>query len=77
MDKFPSLKAKQLLAVLERAPLNYVVVAQRGSHRKLESPVYRNINFAWHDGATIPPGAVKKLLVAKVGLSEEEARKLV
>ena len=34
---FPSMKARQLLAVLTRPPLRYRVVRQVGSHRRLES----------------------------------------
>jgi hypothetical protein len=70
---FPSLKAQQLLRILLRKPLSYRVVAQSGSHRKLRSDDYPDINFAWHDGATIPPGAVRKLLMDRIGLSEEQA----
>jgi predicted RNA binding protein YcfA (HicA-like mRNA interferase family) len=70
---FPSLKAPQLLRVLLRKPLSYRVVARSGSHRKLESDGRPTINFAWHDGATVPPRAVKSLLVSKIGLTEEEA----
>jgi predicted RNA binding protein YcfA (HicA-like mRNA interferase family) len=70
---FPSLKAKQLLRILKRKPLDYEVVAQNGSHRKLESEGRPTINFAWHDRATVPPRAVKSLLVSKIGLTEEEA----
>lgn len=73
MADFPSLKAKQLLRVLTRKPLNYRVVAQRGSHRKLESDGRPSVNFAWHDGATVAPSMVRKLLVTKIGLTEEEA----
>lgn len=73
MADFPSLKAKQLLRILMRKPLSYRVVAQTGSHRKLEAAGRPNVNFAWHDGATVPPSKVKKLLVTKIGLSEEEA----
>lgn len=70
---FPSLKAKQLLRVLTREPLAYRIVAQKGSHRKLEAEGRPNVNFAWHDGATVGPSMVKKLLVTKIGLTEEEA----
>lgn len=73
MADFPSLKARKLLRVLMREPLNYRIVAQNGSHRKLESDGYPPVNFAWHDGRTVPPHAVKKLLVSRIGLSEEEA----
>lgn len=73
MDDFPSLKAKQLLRILARKPLGYSVVRQTGSHRKLEAEGRPPINFAWHDRATVPSGAVKSLLVSKIGLTEEEA----
>jgi predicted RNA binding protein YcfA (HicA-like mRNA interferase family) len=75
--RFPSIKAKRLLAVLERKPLNYRVVRQAGSHRRLRSPDYPSLTFAFHDRATIPPSGVRKTLVDEVGLSEVEARKLL
>jgi predicted RNA binding protein YcfA (HicA-like mRNA interferase family) len=65
------------LAVLERKPLNYRVVRQAGSHRRLRSPDYPPLTFAFHDRATIPPSGVRKTLVDEVGLSEIEARKLL
>jgi hypothetical protein len=33
------------------------------------------LTFAWHDGATVPPGVVRKVLVPQVGLSVQEALK--
>lgn len=77
MNPFPSVKAKRLLAVLERAPLNYRVVRQSGSHRRLESPNHPPLTFAFHDRATIPAGLVRKILVRDAGLAEDEARKLL
>jgi predicted RNA binding protein YcfA (HicA-like mRNA interferase family) len=71
---FPSLKAKQFLAILKREPLKYVVVKQTGSHRKMESGNnYPKLTFSYHDGATVPPGVVRKYLVDRIGLTEEEA----
>jgi predicted RNA binding protein YcfA (HicA-like mRNA interferase family) len=71
---FPSLKARQLLVVLTRPPLRYQVVRQAGFHRRLKSAAgYPPLTFAWHDGATIPPGLVRKVLVQQVGLSVQEA----
>jgi predicted RNA binding protein YcfA (HicA-like mRNA interferase family) len=68
------MKARQLLAVLARPPLRYHVVRQSGSHRRLKSAAgYPPLTFAWHDGATVAPVAVRKLLVEMVGLSVEEA----
>lgn len=71
---FPSLKSQQLLAVLQRQPLNYRIVRQRGSHRALESDSgYPPLGFSWHDGVTVGPTAVNKILTKDVGLSEEDA----
>jgi predicted RNA binding protein YcfA (HicA-like mRNA interferase family) len=76
--EFPSLKAKQFLAVLQREPLNYAVVRQSGSHRKLESESgYPPIGLSYHDKATVPPGVVRKYLVTLIGLSEKEALELL
>jgi predicted RNA binding protein YcfA (HicA-like mRNA interferase family) len=72
------MKAWQLLAVLARPPLRYRVVRQTGSHRRLESAAgYPPLTFAWHDGVTVAPGMVRKLLVKKVGLSVQEALQCV
>jgi predicted RNA binding protein YcfA (HicA-like mRNA interferase family) len=48
------MKAKRLLAVLERRPLSYRVVRQSGSHRRMEAPGRPPLTFAFHDKATIP-----------------------
>ncbi|MDF2741345.1 MAG: hypothetical protein K0S88_2715 [Actinomycetia bacterium] len=64
---FPSMKARQLLAVLSRPPLRYRVVRQTGSHRLPRSAAgYPPLTFAWHDGATVAPGLVRKVLVRQV-----------
>lgn len=76
--RFPALRAQQLLTLLQREPLCYAVVRQKGSHRRLRSERgYPEIGFSFHDGVTIPPGLVRKILVADVGLSEDEARDLL
>jgi len=76
--QFPALKPQQLLAVLQREPLAYRVIRQKGSHRRLSSRNgHPDIGFSFHSGTTIPPGLVKKVLVGDVGLSEDEARKLL
>jgi predicted RNA binding protein YcfA (HicA-like mRNA interferase family) len=77
MDPLPSMKAKRLLAVLERQPLNYEVVRRSGSHRRMQSPSHPPLTFAFHDAATIPSGLVRKILIKDVGLDEAEARKLL
>ncbi|HVY95349.1 MAG TPA: type II toxin-antitoxin system HicA family toxin [Solirubrobacterales bacterium] len=77
MAPFPSVKAKRLLAILERSPLNYRVARRSGSHRRMESPGRPALTFAFHDKATIAGGLVRKILVKDVGLDEDEARKLL
>jgi predicted RNA binding protein YcfA (HicA-like mRNA interferase family) len=72
------MKTARLLAILMRQPLNYRIVRQHGSHRRLESSSgYPPLGFAWHDGVTIPPGLVRKVLTRDVGLSIEEAKELL
>jgi predicted RNA binding protein YcfA (HicA-like mRNA interferase family) len=72
------MRARRLLTVLARPPLSYRVVRQTGSHRRLESSAgYPPLTFAWHDGVTIAPGAVRKVLVKEVGLSAEDALRLL
>ncbi len=66
-----------MLSILRRQPLSYRVVRQNGSHRALEADGYPDLNFAFHDKDTLPPGMVRTILVKRVGLSEEQARKLV
>jgi predicted RNA binding protein YcfA (HicA-like mRNA interferase family) len=55
------MKAKRLLAVLERKPLGYRVTRQSGSHRRMEAPGHPPFTFAFHDKATIPAGLVRKI----------------
>jgi predicted RNA binding protein YcfA (HicA-like mRNA interferase family) len=75
---FPSLSAREMLAVLTRKPLAYVVVRTSGSHRRLESPNgYPPLTFSFHDGDTLPSGLVRKILCRDVGLTEQQARELV
>lgn len=76
MEKFPSLKSRQLLSILTSEPLGYVIVRQRGSHRRLEAPNRPALTFSFHDSATIPGGMVRAILVKQVGLDEHEARGL-
>jgi Predicted periplasmic or secreted lipoprotein len=77
MGQFPSIKAKRLLAILERKPLGYRVVRQTGSHRRMEAPGRPPFTFAFHDKATIRPALVRRILVKDIGLAEDEAHKLL
>lgn len=71
--RYPSLKARKLLAILQREPLNYEIVRVHGSHKTLKSPEYPRVLFAFHDTRTIPPGLVRKILEKDVGLTAAQA----
>jgi len=73
VSQFPSVKARDLQRMLEREPLNYSVHRQNGSHRVLRAQGRPQLLFSYHDGATVPPGVVRKILIRDVGLTEEEA----
>ena len=77
MPKFPSMKAAALVAILEKEPLGYSIVRQKGSHRTFRAKERPQILFSYHDGATVPPGVVRKILVKQIGLSEEDALELL
>jgi len=78
MSDFPSMKARRLLAVLQRDPLGYVVARRTaGSHRVLTAPGRPRIVFSFHDRQTLPGGMVRKVLVKDVGLAEDQALDLL
>jgi predicted RNA binding protein YcfA (HicA-like mRNA interferase family) len=77
VDDFPSLKARRLLAILMREPLNYRVVRRTGSQRTLRAPGRPQVLFAWHDRAEVTPRDVRKVLVKDIGLAEADARDLL
>jgi predicted RNA binding protein YcfA (HicA-like mRNA interferase family) len=76
MTDFPSMKARELLAVLMRESSDYEIARQRGSHRRLKALGRPSLTFAFHDGATVGPGLVRKVLCRDVGLSKHEALKV-
>ena len=76
-DAFPSLKARRLLAILLAKPLEYRIVRQSGSHRRLEAKNYPPLTFSFHDNATIPSGQVRTILVKQIGLDADTARGLI
>jgi predicted RNA binding protein YcfA (HicA-like mRNA interferase family) len=76
-DRFPSVEARRLIAILERKPLSYRVVRRTGSHRRMLSPNYPPLTIAFHDKRTVRGSHVRKILVLDVGLAENEARRLL
>lgn len=78
MSQFPSLKVSDLLRVLMRKPLEYEIDRQKGSHRTMKSSQgYPQLLFTGHEGDEMGPTRVKKMLVDQVGLSQEQAIKLL
>ncbi len=77
MTQFPSLKAKRLLWVLMSKPLNYTIVRQAGSHRRLHAAGRPPLTWAYHDGRTLSPREVRRVLVHHIGLAEDEALRLL
>ena len=70
MNKFPSMKTKELIKCLCRSPLCYKIVRQRGSHRTLKSKQYPILRISYHDTVEISGFRVKKILMEEVGLTE-------
>lgn len=75
-NPFPSLKAAAMLAVLQ-GNLGYRTVRQKGSHRRLEADGRPPLTFAFHPGDSLSPGVVRDILVKQVGLTQDEALRVV
>ncbi|WP_240423854.1 type II toxin-antitoxin system HicA family toxin [Microbacterium halotolerans] len=73
---FPSMKASKLQKLLERE-LGYWVDSTRGSHKKMKSNDYPTLTFSFHNGVEVPKGLVRKTLLKDVGLTEDEAARLL
>ena len=77
VGQFPRKTWPQFRRILQRGPLRYRVVRQVGSHIRPVSPTYPTLHLAFHERATIPPGLVRKILVRYVGLTEDDALRLL
>lgn len=78
MRKFKSLKAGIFYRLLTSNPLNYRLSKSKGgSHKTLVAPGRLPINFSWHPSVEISGYKVKKVLIERALLTEEEAYKLV
>ena len=73
MSDFPSMKSQRLLRILMAQPLGYVEVRRSGSHRRLKADGRPTLTWAFHDGRTLSPVEVRRVLVNQVGLAEDEA----
>lgn len=65
-----------MLAVLQRE-LGYKIERQAGSHRRLVAEGRPSLTFAFHDGVSLSPGLVRDILIKQVGLSRDDALKVV
>jgi len=78
MRKFKSLKAAIFYRLLTSDPLNYRLSRNKGgSHKILVAPGRLSITFTWHSGIEISGNTVRKILITRALLTEEEAYKLV
>lgn len=72
------MKGRKLLSILTGRVLRYRVVRQDGSHRRMESTAgYPPITFSSHEGDTVGPRLVEKVLMKDVGLTEADAKRVV
>jgi predicted RNA binding protein YcfA (HicA-like mRNA interferase family) len=69
MSKWPTTKAKRVLAALQR--IGWRVKRQSGSHRTLERPGWPEVVFAFHDGEEIGPHMLARIAKA-TGLKPED-----
>ena len=65
-----------MLRLLERE-LGYDTARQRGSHRHLTAKGRPPLTFAFHPNDSLSPGEVRDILVKQVGLSQDEALRVV
>jgi predicted RNA binding protein YcfA (HicA-like mRNA interferase family) len=65
MSRWKSVKAKQLLAALQR--IRWEVAWQSGSHRRLKRLGWPNYTFAFHDSDEVGPALVAQI-AKKTGL---------
>ena len=77
MNQFPSMKTKELIKCLCRAPLYYKIVRQRGSHRTLKSKNYPDIRIGYYDSYEVSGEFVRDLLIKRVGLTQAMAREVI
>ena len=70
MSRWPSVKAKRLLAALIR--IGWTVAWQNGSHGRLQRLGWPNYTFAFHDSEEIGPGLLGQI-AKKTGLGPEDS----
>lgn len=74
MGELPSLRSKRLLGALLKS--GFVVARSRGSHRFLKRTDGRAMVYAFHDGETIGPRMLARVL-KDAGLTLDQIRSLL
>ena len=69
MSYWPAVKARQVLAALER--VGWTVKRQSGSHRTLARPGWADFVFAFHDSEEIGPRMLARI-ARRTGLTPED-----
>ena len=69
MTQWPSVKAKRVLAALERN--GWVIKRSSGSHKTLSKPGFQDYVFAFHDREEIGPRMLARI-AKRTGLMPED-----
>ena len=69
MSYWPAVKARQVLAALQR--VGWTVKRQSGSHRTLARPGWADFVFAFHDSEEIGPRMLARI-ARRTGLTPED-----
>jgi len=69
MSRWPSVKAKRLLAALVR--IGWTLAWQSEYRRRLKRPGWANYTFAFHDNEEVGPGLLAQI-AKKTGLRPED-----
>ena len=69
MGTLPVLKAKEIVAILDR--LGFNEVRQKGSHKQFRHPDGRGTTVPFHQGGDISPILLKQI-IKDIGLTVEE-----
>lgn len=72
MGKYPVLKPKEVVAILEK--LGFIEVRQRGSHKQFRHSNGRSTTVPFHPGRDISPILLRQI-ARDVGLTVEELLK--
>ncbi len=73
MSNFPTMKARDLLRIMQRKPLSCSIMRTRGSHRTLKTPTGRTFLYAYRDAKELSGHQVRSVLIDDLGLNEKEA----